>query len=119
MSMKNSFKIILGDRGIKYALIFCSGIFVFQIMTLFFARNILPPVIPLFNSLVWGRDRLAERDFVFIIPAFLICLSVLSIIGMGVTYKKHALISRMLILNLLLSFILCTIVIIQIFLLVF
>ena len=117
--MKNSFKIISGDRGIKYAFIFCSGIFVFQVVTLFFARSILPPVIPLFNSLVWGRDRLAEKDFIFLIPAFLICMSILSIIGTGVTYKKHALISRMLILNLLLSSLLCTIAIIQIFLLVF
>lgn len=117
--MKDNFNIISKDKGIRYALILCFGILVLQVVTLFFARSILPPVIPLFNSLVWGRDRLAEKDFIFLIPVFLICMSILSIIGTGVTYKKHALISRMLILNLLLSSLLCTIAIIQIFLLVF
>lgn len=117
--MKDNLKIISKDKGIRYALLFCFGALVLQMVTLFFVRNILPPVIPLFNSLVWGRDRLAERDFIFLIPVFLICMSILSIIGMGIAYKKHALISRMLILNLLLSTFLCTIAIIQIFLLVF
>lgn len=117
--MKDNFKIITHDRGIRYALIFCFGILVIQIVALLFVRTILPPVIPLFNSLVWGRDRLAGRDFIFFIPAFLIFMSVFSVIGMGVTYKKHALISRMLILNLLLCTLLCTVTIVQIFLLVF
>lgn len=117
--MKDNLKIISKDKGIRYSLIFCFGAVVLQITILFFSRNILPPIIPLFNSLVWGRDRLAERDFIFLIPIFLIFMSILSIIGMGSAYKKHALISRMLILNLLLSALLCTIAIIQIFLLVF
>lgn len=79
----------------------------------------LPPLIPLFNSLAWGRERLAQKELIFFVPFFLVSIAALNIFFSTMYYKKQALLSRMLSFNVLLLCILGSISIAQIFFLVF
>ena len=117
--MRDNFKTILADNGIYYTLLFATGILVIQVVGLAFVYSKLPPVIPLFNSLSWGKERLVPSIFIFTVPAFLLATCLFNIVYLSIAHKKHALLSRMLSVNLLLAVVLSFIALIQILLLVF
>jgi hypothetical protein len=100
--MNNSIKILLSDKGIKYAIFLSTSILLLEIVSLIFFYKKFPPIIPLFNSLAWGRDRLAPSFIIFSVPAFLVVVHVMNVTSSAFFYKKHALLSRMIIVNLLL-----------------
>lgn len=117
--MKNSFNGLLTDRGILYATILSFCFLLFQISLVGYQYIKLPPVIPIFNSLSWGNERLASSYSVFFIPGILLLLGICNYIFASKFYKRHALLSRMLSYNLLLCAALSTLAVIQILFLVF
>ena len=117
--MKDNFRIIYLDKGIRYSLFISVFILTIITLVLLFVYTKLPPVIPLFNSLTWGSERLAARLIIFGIPVSLILMSVLNVFLSRIAYKRRALLSRMLSLNLLLVVVLSTVALVQILFLVF
>lgn len=117
--MKDNIKLITQDKGIRYAILFAGIILLFEIILLLLLYPRLPPLVPLFNSLSWGRDRLVPGWFLFGVPVFLFLFFIVSILFLRIAYKKHALLARMLFINLLLSVFLSVVAMLQIFLLVF
>lgn len=117
--MKNNIRKALSDKGIGYALIFSFVLLLIQVVLVSFEYFKLPPLVPLFNSLSWGNDRLTFRVFVFFVPLLLLSTGILNIGIAAASYRKHILLSRMLSYNLLLCAILSTIALAQILFLVF
>ncbi|MGE5042461.1 MAG: hypothetical protein ACM3IJ_06205 [Candidatus Levyibacteriota bacterium] len=117
--MKKFFKLIEHDKAVKYSLVI-SGIFLLIMLILLGIEfSHLPPILPLFNSLPWGRARLMSNQFIFIIPAFLFSMAILNMVFFQVLYKKYTLLARMLSVNIFLAFLLGMFAFIQILLLVF
>ncbi len=116
--MKDNFRLIYLDKSIRYSLLISVLILTILTLVLLFVYTKLPPVIPLFNSLVWGSERLANRLIIFVIPISLILIGVINVILSRVAYKRRALLSRMLSLNLLLVVVLSAVAFIQILFLV-
>lgn len=100
--MNSSIKVLFIDKGIKYAIFLSIALSLLEIVSLVFFYKIFPPVIPLFNSLTWGRDRLVPSVIIFAVPVFLLMVHMINITSAAFFYKKHALLSRMIIVNLLL-----------------
>lgn len=117
--MKNSYKIIFADRVVFYALIF--SFFGILVQTIFSGIQFInmPPIIPLFNSLSWGQERLVNKIFIFSVPGFLLLTVLVNFFFVSQLYKKNPLLSRMLLFNVLLGVFLSGIATVQIFFLVF
>lgn len=117
--MNGNLKYIFADKGIKYAFFGSVLILIIEVFFISFFFSKFPPLIPLFNSLSWGKDRLAVSQFIFIIPVFLFLITMINIAFASVSYKKNALLSRMVAINLLLTVVLSLVALVQIFLLIF
>lgn len=94
--MKEFFKDIRSDKitnvGFWATTVVIISTFVF---ILFYYRN-LPPVIPVFNQLPWGEERLGTTITIFIplLTAFIIF--VVNLVIATLVYKRIPLVSRML-----------------------
>ncbi len=117
--MRSNFKIVFADRVIFYALLISILGILLQIALSGFQFLNLPPVIPLFNSLSWGQERLIHKIFLFGVPLFLLLILILNLSWAAKLYKKNALLSRVLVFNVLLGVFLSCIALVQIFFLVF
>lgn len=117
--MKGNFRYIFLDKSIKYAVIV--SIILLTVLTagLIFSYQFFPPLVPLFNSLPWGEDRLSQKEYIFIVPAFILILLIANTYVASLLIHKRMLLSRMLSLNILLSTILAGIALVQIFILAF
>lgn len=92
--MKKYFKYIKEDRLIFRLF---SASFMFIALTLVFSLiNFpnLPPLIPIFNQLPWGADRLSETSGIFIPIIIVFIISVLNISLSGYIHSKSPLLSR-------------------------
>ncbi|MBP7832794.1 MAG: hypothetical protein KA035_03425 [Candidatus Levybacteria bacterium] len=117
--MRSNYKILFADRVIVYAFIvsilgilFLIGLSGFQFLN-------LPPVIPLFNSLPWGEERLVAKWLIFVIPAFLIGILFLNLFLASKLYRRNALLSRIFLFNTLLGVGLSGIALTQVMFLIF
>lgn len=117
--MKNNFNFLLQDRITKLSIFSAITIFVVYIVTVTASYAMLPPVIPLFNSLPWGSARLASAYFVFVFPILFFLIFIFNNFIAGRMYKKHVLAARIFSFNSLLVVILGLIAYVQILLLVF
>jgi hypothetical protein len=95
--MKNFFKNIKDDRTIVFA--FSINIFLIaaaMVYILFFYRN-LPPLVPIFNQLPWGEQRLGNTLAIFIPIGVSLLILIVNIFTSNFIYKDIPLISRMLV----------------------
>lgn len=56
----------------------------------------LPPIIPLFNQLPWGEERLSERIGIFLPLAFIVCAFVINSLIATMIHKSLPLVARIL-----------------------
>jgi hypothetical protein len=56
----------------------------------------LPPLLPMFNQLPWGVDRLSSRNGIFIPLAVSVFIFATNFVASGFSYKESPLLSRML-----------------------
>lgn len=117
--MKEFINLITHDNAVKYS--FISSVVFLMLLTalLIFQYNKFPPIVPLFNSLPWGKSRLVPTQMILIIPIFLTIITGTNVLLFSSLYKKYTILSRMLSVNILLSVVLTFIAFIQIILLVF
>lgn len=117
--MNGRINLLLKDSGTKYFLLLCIVFIIAQIILTGFFYSKLPPLIPFFNSLPWGTERLSPPLFIFAVPAGVIIILLLNIYISTRIYLKHALIARILMVNVFLISLLGLMAIAQMLLLIF
>jgi hypothetical protein len=94
--MKEFFKDILGDKTITSAFFINIFVIVTTIVYTLFSYGKLPPLIPIFNQLPWGEQRLGATFTIFIPVLIALLIFAINIFTSASIYKKVPLISRML-----------------------
>src|SRR5476651_22747 len=94
--MKGLFKDLTSDKTIFRFNIFTILIIVFTIIFITISYRRLPPIIPLFNQLPWGSQRLGSTFSIFIPSIIVIMIFIINMFIAKIVYKKTPLVSRML-----------------------
>jgi hypothetical protein len=94
--MNGLIKFLSSDRTIWFSiLVSLSLLFICLILAVLFYRN-LPPLIPLFNQLPWGADRLFEKLGLFIPIIVSLGIIVMNAFTTRYIYEKMPIAARML-----------------------
>lgn len=97
--MKEKFSLLLSDKFARISLLL-SFLFVIPLIVLIvFSYKNLPPLIPFFNSMPWGEERLYNSSVTIFLPLILIFVLALNIIQSVLVYKKYVIISRIVLFN--------------------
>lgn len=94
--MKGLFKKVKADRIIKLCTYFSSGFLLIHLIYTSLFYRFLPPLLPLFNQMPWGEERLGTKIEIFL--PFLVTLSFFSL-NFFLTlwfYEKMPLVARIL-----------------------
>ena len=92
--MKNFIRYIRSDR-LTFNGFMLSGAFSFvTLLYILLNYNNLPPFIPVFNQLPWGKERLVSTPGIFIPIVLFAFLFLFNIIFTSVIYSKNPLIAR-------------------------
>jgi hypothetical protein len=111
--MKNLFKYVKTDKIIKWSFQLSTVSLLSQLVYTGFSYLSLPPLVPLFNQLPWGEDRLGQKYEIFI-PCILTLLFLIgNLFLINALYEKLPLLSRILSITALLISILSLIFIFQ------
>lgn len=94
--MNGFFKNILTDRITQRGFIFCIIIIVLSVLYIALYYNALPPLIPLFNQLPWGEERLSKTIGIFIPPLIAFLIFLINLIIASRFYAKTPLLARIL-----------------------
>jgi len=94
--MKGFFKNITSDNITQKGFLFCFAIILLASIYAIFYFNSLPPLLPLFNQLPWGEQRLVNTAGIFIPPTVAFLILVINLILSSLVYKKAPLLSRIL-----------------------
>lgn len=117
--MKGRISILIKDRFILYTtsltLIFLAS----SIALILFSYSSLPPLVPFFNSMPWGVDRLYDSNITLISPFVLVGITLLNTVVCLFIYKGFILLSRIISFNSLLFCLLATLAYLQILFLVY
>lgn len=101
--MKKLFNVIKSDRILKRGTILTLVLNIISALLsiIFYFR--LPPIIPIFNQLPWGEERLGQNFMIFLPSALATAFFVINTIIAGLIYNKTPLIARILIITSLLG----------------
>ena len=94
--MNRFFKNILTDRTTQRGFIFSIIIIALSVFYIAFYYNSLPPLIPLFNQLPWGPQRLSKTIGIFIPPLIALLIFLINLIIASRFYAKTPLLARIL-----------------------
>lgn len=100
--MKEHIKLAIQDKIIRITLGLSLVIITLLVIGILLFVSHFPPIVPFFNSLPWGVDRLAPLGMVMLLPPVLIFIFLLNYVITFSIYKKHTLIARILAVNALL-----------------
>lgn len=94
--MKRFFKYVKQDKIIKLSVQISGVLLLGQLIYIGISYFSLPPVLPLFNQLPWGEERLGQQFEIFI-PAILVLLVIIgNILLLNRLYEEAPLVSRIL-----------------------
>lgn len=97
--MKEKFNLIISDQFIRIS-IFLSLLFIIPLITIIIVTfGSLPPMIPFYNSMVWGEERLANSSITIILPMLLIAIFIGNMMLATFVYSKYALVARIILFN--------------------
>ena len=93
--MKKFFKFIREDKIIYWGfLLSCLFLFgSFALIAVFYTQ--LPPFLPLYNKMPWGYDRIGKKIELFIYLALALVFFIINFTATFHTYKKAALLARL------------------------
>lgn len=94
--MKKFIEDLRADKIIWKGSIFSLLVTLASFIYLLLIYNLLPPVIPIFNQLPWGIDRLGAKIAIFIPPIFTLFIFLINIVFAKLIYENMPLISRLL-----------------------
>jgi hypothetical protein len=93
--MKEFFKDILGDKTIMLAFLMNIFFIIAAIGYVLISYGRLPPLIPIFNQMPWGEQRLGATFTIFIPVLIAILILIINMFTSASIYKQIPLISRM------------------------
>jgi len=93
--MNGFFKEIKEDKILFRGSILSVTIILVSLLFIILYYGSLPPLIPLFNQMPWGEDRISNSIFIFLIPTITLLIFVTNLIFAKLIYKKIPLISRL------------------------
>lgn len=97
--MKDKFSLIITDQFIRVSFIL-SLIFLLPLVTIIIATyNTLPPLIPFFNSMPWGEERLAYSHVTIFLPLILFAVFMGNMFLATFAYSKYVLVARIILFN--------------------
>lgn len=97
--MKDKFSVIIYDQFTRMSLLL-SIVFLFPLIGfMLFSFSSLPPLIPFFNSMPWGEDRLANSGIVIFLPIIVFAVFMANLLQAVFSYSKFVLVARILMIN--------------------
>ncbi|MDO8270127.1 MAG: hypothetical protein Q7T54_05675 [Candidatus Levybacteria bacterium] len=97
--MKDKFKVIITDQFVRISLLL-SLIFITPLIIIIIASyNNLPPLIPFYNSMPWGEERLAYSNVTILLPIILLAIFIGNILQATIAYAKYVLVARIVLFN--------------------
>lgn len=117
--MKEKFKLILKDQFVRISLLLCVLFLVPLIIIIFTTIGSLPPLIPFYNSMPWGEERLAYSNITILLPILLIGVFVGNLLQATFSYSKYVLVARIVLFNSFLFLLLSLLAYLQILFLTF
>ena len=94
--MKETISLIKNDRILSRFYLASFVLIIFTIIYVLIVYRNLPPLIPLYNQLPWGDQRLGSTIEVFIPDLTVVIITIFNLLISGFIYNKSPLISRML-----------------------
>lgn len=92
--MNASIKQLLEDKIVLIMLSASILVLAINAGFIFLTLKNLPPLIPIFNQLPWGEDRLGTKMFIFAPVGIVVLFLIANIFFSSLTYKNMPLISR-------------------------
>lgn len=117
--MKEKFSLMLSDQFAKTSLLLGVVFVIPLIFLIIISYGNLPPLIPFFNSMPWGEERLVNSHVTIFLPLILLTVFVGNLLFALVAYKKNVLIARIILFNCFLFLILGLLAYLQILFLTF
>lgn len=112
--MKEKFNLMFSDQFVRIS-ISLSFLFVLPLVFLIiYTYQNLPPLIPFFNSMPWGEERLYDSRIAIFLPIILLSVFLINIILSTIIYKQFVIISRIILFNCFLFLLLCLLSYLQI-----
>lgn len=93
--MNEFFKEVKEDKILLRGSIFSGTLILISLVCIVIYYNSLPPLIPIFNQMPWGEERIAKNIFIFLVPLIAFLVFVANLIFATYVYKKIPLISRL------------------------
>ena len=91
----NEYKSILAsDKIIRYGTFLSMAIILFALIYIGIIYRQLPPVIPLYNQMPWGQDRLGTKPEFFILPAVALFILIGNSFLSSILYVRMPLVAR-------------------------
>jgi hypothetical protein len=97
--MKEKFNLVLSDQFARVSLLLAVFFVVPLVFLILISYGSLPPLIPFFNSMPWGEERLVNSHVTIFLPFILLTVFVGNLLYALIAYKKNVLISRIVLFN--------------------
>jgi hypothetical protein len=97
--MKELLEDLRADSLIWRGTIITIGTLLISIVYTAFMYHLLPPIIPLFNQLPWGEERLAEKVGIILPVGFTICAVIVNNVLATTLQKTLPLVGRLLVIT--------------------
>lgn len=94
--MKEKFKKIAGDSLIRFSTIAALFFIFVEAILILLSFNKLPPYIPFFNSMPWGRERLATPGTMIYLFISFIAVFIVNNFFSAIFYNTYPLVARVL-----------------------
>lgn len=94
--MNETIKLLTADKIAKWGLILSSSILLLELIYIGFFYLSLPPILPIFNQLPWGEQRLGSRATIFLPLVLALIFFVFNFSIISHLKDKLPLLSRML-----------------------
>jgi hypothetical protein len=94
--MNGLFKLAINDKIVKYGMIISGSVILLEIIMIAIFYLSLPPLIPIFNQLPWGTQRLGSTIAFFIPTSLTLFFFVANFFIITLLHEKTPLLSRIL-----------------------
>lgn len=93
--MKKYFKNLRKDRLVLRLFILSFIFLVITFIYVLFNYSKLPPLLPIFNQMPWGQERLSITPGIFIPPVIALGIFILNVLLAAFSYEKSPLLARL------------------------
>lgn len=93
--MKKYFRNLRQDKLVLRLFILSFLFLILTFVYVVFNYNKLPPLLPIFNQMPWGEDRLSIAPGIFILPFIALGIFIINIFFSAFSYEKSPLLARL------------------------